>query len=106
MSYLKKHWVNIVVGLISLGLATYYFCVPNIDVAIIWFISACIWWSMSVVEDNRERIEELELKSKKYDALADKVKALEELVRLQDEYNKQKFKNLEARNESSRTLHS
>lgn len=106
MSYIKKHWFDIVVGLISLGLATYYFCTANIDTAIIWFISACIWLGMSVVEYNSERIEVLELKSEKYDALVDKVKALEELVRLQDEYNKQKFKNLEERNESSRTLHS
>lgn len=106
MSYLKKHWFNIVVGLISCGLAAYYFCTANIDLAIIWFISSCIWWGMSAVEDNRERIELLEKKAEKYDALADKVKALEELVRLQDEYNRQKFKILEARNESSRTLHS
>ena len=106
MSYLKKHWFNIVVGLISLGLATYYFCTANIDLALIWFISACIWWGMSAVEDNRERIELLEKKAEKYDALADKVKALEELVRLQDEYNRQKFKILEGKNESSRTLHS
>ena len=106
MSYFKKHWFNIVVGLISFGLATYYFCTADTDLAIIWLISTCTWLGMSVVEYNHERIEELELKSKKYDALADKVKALEELVRLQDEYNKQKFKNLEGKNESSRTLHS
>lgn len=106
MSYIKKHWFDITVGLISLGLATYYFCTANINTAIIWLMSACIWWGMSCVEYNHERIEELELKSEKYDALVDKVKALEELVRLQDEYNKQKFKNLEERNESSRTLHS
>lgn len=106
MSYIKKHWFNIVVGLISLGLATYYFCTANIDVALIWFISACIWWSMSVVEDNRERIEELELKSKKYDALAEEVKALRELQQTYEKLNEQRFKNLEARNESSRTLHS
>lgn len=106
MSYFKKHWFDIVVGVISLGLATYYFCVPNIDTAIIWLISACIWLGMSRVEYNYERIEELELKAKKYDALAEEVKALAELQQTYEKLTEQRFKNLEGKNESSRTLHS
>lgn len=99
MSYLKKHWFNIAVGLISCGLAVYYFCTANIDLAIIWFISSCIWWSMSVVEDNRERIEELELKSRKYEALVKEVEALRELQQTYEKLNKQRFKNLEGKHE-------
>ena len=53
-----------------------------------------------------EHIEELELKSKKYDALAEEVKALRELQQTYEKLNEQRFKNLEVRNESSRTLHS
>ena len=106
MSYFKKHWFDIVVGLISCGLATYYFCTANIDTAIIWLISACIWLGMSRVEYNDERIEELELKAKKYDALAEEVKALAELQQTYEKLNEQRFKNLEGKNESSRTLHS
>lgn len=106
MSYLKKHWFDILVGLISLGLATYYFCVPNIDTAIIWLISACIWLGMSRVDYNDERIEELELKAKKYDALVDEVKAMREWQKTYEKLNEQRFKNLEGKNESSRTLHS
>ena len=106
MSYFKKHWFDIVVGLISCGLATYYFCIANIDTAILWLISACIWLGMSRVEYNDERIEELELKGKKYDALAEEVKALRELQQTYEKLNEQRFKNLGERNESSRTLHS
>lgn len=106
MSYFKKHWFDIVVGLISCGLATYYFCMANIDTAILWLISACIWLGMSRVDYNHERIEELELKAKKYDALADEVKALAALQQTYEKLNEQRFKNLEGKNESSRTLHS
>ena len=106
MSYFKKHWFDIVVGLISCGLATYYFCTANVDTAIIWLISACIWLGMSRVEYNQERIELLEAKAEKYDALVQKVEALDELMRTQDKLTDQRLKNLEGKNESSRTLHS
>ena len=106
MSYFKKHWFDIVVGFISLGLATYYICTANIDTGIIWLISACIWLGMSRVDYNDERIEELELKSKKYDALAEKVEAMREQQQTYEKLYEQRFKNLEERNESSRTLHS
>lgn len=106
MSYFKKHWFDVVVGLISCGLATYYFCTANIGTAILWLISACIWLGMSRVEYNHERIEELELKAKKYDALAEEVKAMREWQQTYEKLNEQRFKNLEERNESARTLHS
>ena len=106
MSYLKKHWFDILVGFISLSLATYYFCTANIDTAIIWFISACIWWGMSCIEYNHERIKALELKAEKYDALIEEVKAMREWQKLYEKLNEQRFKDLEGKNESSRTLHS
>ena len=106
MSYFKKHRFDIVVGLISCGLAIYYFCTANIDTGIIWLISACIWLGMPRVDYNGERIEELELKAKKYDALVEEVKALAELQETYEKLNEQRFKNLEGKNESSRTLHS
>lgn len=106
MSYFKRHWFDILAGLISCGLATYYFCTANIDTAIIWLISACIWLGMSRVDYNQERIEELELKAKKYDALAEEVKAMREWQETYEKLNEQRFKNLEGKNESSRTLHS
>lgn len=106
MSYLKKHWFDMVVGLISCGLAIYYFYTANMDNALLCLISACVWLGMSRIDYNHERIEELELKSKKYDALAEKVEALQELQQTYEKLNEQRFKNLEERNESSRTLHS
>ena len=106
MSYLKKHWFDITVGLISCGLAIYYFCTANIDTAILWLISGCIWLGMSRVDYNHERIEELELKAKKYDALAEEVKAMREWQQTYEKLNEQRFKNLEGKNESPRTLHS
>lgn len=106
MSYFKKHWFDLVVGLISCGLATYYFCMANTDTAILWLISACIWLGMSRVDYNHERIEKLEIKSKKYDALAEEVEALVALQQTYEKLTEQRFKNLEDKNESSRTLHS
>lgn len=106
MSYFKKHWFNLVVGLISFGLATYYFCTADTDLAIIWLISTCTWLGMSVVEYNHERIEELELKSRKYDALVEKVEAMRAWQQTYEKLTEQRFKNLEGKNESSRTLHS
>lgn len=106
MSYFKRHWFDILAGLISCGLAAYYFCTANIDTAILWIISACIWLGMSRVDYNHERIEELELKGKKYDALAEEVKAMREWQETYEKLNEQRFKNLEGKNESSRTLHS
>ena len=106
MSYLKKYWFDLVAGFISLGLATYYFCVANNDTAIVWLIFGCVWLGMSRVDYNHERIEALELKAKKYDALAEEVKAMRELQQTYEKLNEQRFKNLEGKNESSRTLYS
>jgi hypothetical protein len=106
MSYFKKHWLDLVIGFVCCGLATYYFCTADTDTAIIWLIASCTWLGMSVVEYNHERIEELELKSKKYDALVEEVKALRELVQTYEAVNDQRLTNLEGKNEPSRTLHS
>ena len=81
MSYLKKHWFDLVAGFTSYGLALYYFCVANNETAILWLIFGCVWLGMSRVDYNHERIEALELKAKKYDALAEEVKAMQELQR-------------------------
>ena len=94
MNYLKKHWFDIAAGLISCGLATYYLCAANIDTAILWLISACVWFVTSRIDYNHERIEELELKAKKYDALAEEVKAMREW---QQTY--ERFKNLGGKHE-------
>lgn len=106
MSYFKKHWFDLVVGLISCGLAIYYFCTADTVTAILWLISAYVWWSMSVVNYNHERIEELELKSQKYDALVEEVNAMRELMQTYEKLNDQRLTNLEGKNESSRTLYS
>lgn len=105
MSYLKKHWFDILVGFISYGLAICFYAANN-DTAIIWLIFGCVWLGMSRVDYNHERIKELELKTKKYDALAEEVKAIREWQKLYEKLNEQRFKNLEDKNESSRTLHS
>lgn len=97
MNYLKKHWFEIVVGLISCGLAIYCFCTANIDTAILWHISACVWFGISRVDYNHERINLLEARAAKSDALAKKVDALEELLRTQDKLNQQKFNLMEER---------
>jgi len=106
MSYIKKHWFELLVGLISIGLAIYYLCVLNFSIAAILLLSAYIWLSGSMFSDDRERIEELELKAKKYDALVEEVEAMRELQQTYEKLNEQRFKNLEGKNESSRTLHS
>lgn len=97
MSYLKKHWFDLVVGLISCGLAIYYFCTADTTTAILWLISAYAWWGMSVVNYNHERIEELELKSRKYDALIEEVNALRELQQTYEKLHDQRLTNLEGK---------
>lgn len=106
MSYLKKHWFDLIAGLISYGLAIYYFCIANNETAIMWLIFGCVWLGMSRVDYNHERIKELELKAKKYDALVEEVQAIRELQEVYRKLYEQRFKNLEGKNESSRTLHS
>ena len=90
MSYFKSHWFDILVSLISIGLCVYSFCIGNIDTGIIWLISASTWMGMSRVEYNDERIQLLEEKLEKNDAL---VKALQE----SQETIYQKFKELEGK---------
>lgn len=99
MSYLKKHWFDLLIGSVSIGLAIYYLCVSDLTVAAIWLVAACIWLSSSMASDDRERIELLEKKAEKYDALAEEVKALRELQQTYEKLNEQRFKNLEGRNE-------
>ena len=106
MYYIKKHWFELLVGLISIGLGIYYLCVLNFSVAAIWLLSAYIWLSGSMFSDDRERIELLEKKAEKYDALVEKVEAMREWQKTYEKLNEQRFKNLEGKNESSRTLHS
>ena len=82
------------------------FCAANNNTAIVWLILGCVWLGVSRVDYNHECIEALELKAKKYDALVEEVKAMRELQRTYEKFYEQRFKNLEGKNESSRTLHS
>lgn len=106
MSYIKKHWFELLVSFICLGLAIYFFCTAEFDMAVIWLLSSFIWLNGSMMSDDRERIELLEKKAEKYDALVEKVEAMREWQQTYEKLNEQRFKNLEERNESSRTLHS
>ncbi len=87
VSYFKTQWFNLLVGLVSLGLAVFYLCFGNVDTAIMWVISCCVWLGMSRIEYNDERIQLLEAKAEKYDALVDKVDALQELLETEHKYS-------------------
>ena len=103
VSYIKTQWFRLLVAIICLGFSIYYAFQPaaeiitaesldemtsNMFTATGYFISFMIWFFCSIVEFNQDRIELLEKKAEKYDALAEEVSALYEANRIDREYMK------------------
>ena len=87
VSYIKTQWFNLVVGFVNLVLATYYAIQEDWVTALCWFLYGCIWLVMSRIDYNHDRIKLLEAKAKKYDALVEKVDALQELLETERKYS-------------------
>jgi hypothetical protein len=102
ISYIKTQWWRLLIALFSLVMAFVYMCKPcpdtttiegldavlsNIVTAGLFFAGFIIWVFQSVIEYNSDRIELLEKKAEKYDALCEEVKALLELVETERKYS-------------------
>ena len=95
VSYIKTQWFRIVLALISLAVALFYMFQPAADSSTIeglnetmsdiinagvYFTGFLIWTFTSVIEYNSDRIELLEKKAEKYDALEQKFDAMQEYI--------------------------
>jgi predicted HicB family RNase H-like nuclease len=102
ISYFKTQWWRLLIALFSLVMAFVYMCKPcpdtmtiegldavlsNIVTAGLFFAGFIIWVFQSVIEYNSDRIELLEKKAEKYDALVKKVDALQELIETEHKYS-------------------
>lgn len=103
VSYFKTQWFRLLVAIICLGFSIYYafqpatetLTVETLDEAMTamftatgYLFSFIIWISMSFIEFNSDRIELLEKKAEKYDALCDLVEALREANEVDREHDK------------------
>ena len=86
VSYIKTQWFNLVVGLISIGVSIYNFSSGENVWGVAWGLTAVVWWMMSFINYNDDRIKLLEEKAKKYDALCEKVDALYEANKVDRQY--------------------
>ena len=101
ISYIKTQWWRLLIALFCLVMTLVYMCKPcpdtmtiegldavlsNIVTAGLFFAGFIIWTFISFIDYNQERIELLEEKAEKYDALCEEVKALLELVETERKY--------------------
>lgn len=101
VSYIKTQWFRLLIAIFCLVMACVYIFKPSPDTttieglntlitymlnAGIHFIGFIIWTSISFIDYNQKRIELLEKKAEKYDALCDEVKALAEANRIDRQF--------------------
>ena len=86
VSYWKTQWWRLLGSVTCLTFAIIY-CTRGEDLlAVAWTVSFVYWIILSMVEYNGDRIELLEKKAEKYDALCEEVSALYEANRIDREY--------------------
>jgi type VI protein secretion system component VasK len=103
VSYIKTQWWRLLIALYCLVMACVYAFQPapealtvetldemmsNMLTASLHFSGFIIWSFISFINHNQDRIELLEKKAEKYDALCEEVSALSEANRLDREYVK------------------
>lgn len=103
VSYIKTQWFRLLIALFCLVMACIYAFKPapevltvealdevmsNMLTASLQFSGFLIWSFISFIDYNQARIELLEKKAEKYDALCDNVSALNEANRIDREYMK------------------
>ena len=111
VSYIKTQWFRLLVAIVCLGFSIYYAFQPAAETltvetldeatsamftAVGYFLSFLIWISLSFIDFNSDRIELLEKKAEKYDALVDKVNALQELLETEQKYSDHLNRKLES----------
>lgn len=100
VSYIKTQWFRLLIALYCLIMACVYAFQPSPEVltvealdevmsnmltASLHFIGFIIWTFISFINHNQDRIELLEKKAEKYDALCENVSALNEANRIDRE---------------------
>ena len=87
ISFWKTQWFNLVAGTVALVMFVVNLIQADGASAVMWLASAYTWFVMAGVEYyNHERIQLLEKKAEKYDALCEEVSALYEANRIDREY--------------------
>ena len=101
VSYIKTQWWRLLIALYCIVMACVYAFQPapevltvealdevmsNMLTASLHFTGFVIWSFISFINYNQDRIELLEAKTKKYDALCEEVSALYEANRIDREY--------------------
>ena len=85
-SYFKTQWVNLLMGLVNFGISICNFNTGDQLWGIAWTLAAVVWFLMSFINYNEERIKVLEKKAEKYDALCELVEALREANEVDRDY--------------------
>lgn len=103
VSYIKTQWFRLLIALFCLVMSCIYAFKPapevltvealdevlsNMLTASLHFIGFVVWSFISFINYNQDRIELLEKRAEKYDALCDEVAALNEANRIDREYMK------------------
>ena len=76
--FLKKQWLKLVIAAGEVVLSVVNLITGDDLMAIAWIILAMFLFFAAVMEHDRERIELLEAKSRKYDAICEEVQAISE----------------------------
>ncbi len=76
VSYFKTQWFNLLFGLADLVVAIYNFCAGDDLWGIGWTLAAVMWFVMSFINYNDERLKVLEKEKERNDALIDLVQEL------------------------------
>lgn len=76
VSYFKTQWFNLLFGLADLVLSIYNFCVGDELWGIGWALAAVMWFVMSFINYNDDRIKLLEKQQERDDAMYDLVQEL------------------------------
>ena len=87
VSYWKTQWFGLAVGCANLAFSI----VALVDSDLLWCFAfggmAFVWFIVSRLDYNNERIKALEKKAEKYDALVEKVDALQKLLETEKKYS-------------------
>lgn len=80
VSYFKTQWFNLAMALGALILVIVNMVQGDDLMVVAWTVSFVYWMILSFVDYNAEKIKLLEAKAEKYDALVEKVDAIQELL--------------------------
>ena len=89
VSYFKTQWFNLLIGVVDLGMSIYNFCTGDDLWGIGWTVAAMMWFIMSFINYNDERIKLLEKEKERNDAMYELVQELVNANKIDRERAKQ-----------------